>query len=187
MSTRRYSHSSAELPVLFYSHGYTSFAGQNTVLMEELASHGYIVYSIQHTHDSSPVLFPDGTVAPMDPELIATMQAQMAADAEEDGFQQAFLTTDLDARFQGFVANQEKVLADGGRIATVSADIWLEDRRFVHDELAAGRVPEQVAAIVAAGDLQRTGQMGMSFGGSTSGGICMVDARCAGRGESGRR
>ena len=27
-----------KLPTIFYSHGYTSFAGQNTVLMEELAS-----------------------------------------------------------------------------------------------------------------------------------------------------
>jgi len=39
------------LPVLVYSHGYTSFAGQNTVLMEDLASHGYVIYSVQHSYD----------------------------------------------------------------------------------------------------------------------------------------
>ncbi len=167
-------------PVVFYSHGYTSFAGQNTALMETLASHGYVVYSVQHTYDSSPVLFPDGTVAPMDPELIATMQAQMENTAEaEDGFIKAFLETEIEDRYQGAVASQHEQAAAGNRIATVSTDIWLQDRLFVHDELAAGRVPDNVADVVAAGDLQRTGQMGMSFGGSTSGGVCMVDHRCA--------
>ena len=42
----------ARLPVVFYSHGYTSFLGQNTALMEDLASHGYVVFSVQHTSDS---------------------------------------------------------------------------------------------------------------------------------------
>ncbi len=167
-----------KLPVVFYSHGYTSFAGQNTVLMEELASHGYIVYSVQHTYDSSPVLFPDGTVALMDPALIAEIQTQMAEESEDD-FAEAFLAQSLDDRFQGFITNQRQSVAEGNRIATVSADIWLADRLFVHDQLTAGKVPERVAHIAAAGDLGRTGEMGMSFGGSTSGGICMVDSRCA--------
>ncbi|MHA5661899.1 alpha/beta hydrolase, partial [Pseudomonas aeruginosa] len=35
---------SARLPVVFYSHGYSAFAGGNWTLMEELASHGYAVY-----------------------------------------------------------------------------------------------------------------------------------------------
>lgn len=166
------------LPVVFYSHGYTSFPGQNTVLMEELASHGYIVYSIQHTYDASPVLFPDGTVAPMDPALIAEIQAQMAGEAD-DGFAEAFTAGSFDARFQGYLANQRKTVAEGNRIATISAAIWLDDRLFVHDELQAGRVPAAVADVVAAGDLRRTGEMGMSFGGSASGAICMLDARCA--------
>ncbi|HGY2095287.1 TPA: hypothetical protein ACNVPU_005921, partial [Pseudomonas aeruginosa] len=38
---------SARLPVVFYSHGYSAFAGGNWTLMEELASHGYAVYAIQ--------------------------------------------------------------------------------------------------------------------------------------------
>jgi predicted dienelactone hydrolase/cyclophilin family peptidyl-prolyl cis-trans isomerase len=171
-----------KLPVVFYSHGYTSFPGQNTVLMEELASHGYIVYAIAHTYDSSPVLFPDGSVAPMDPALIVEMQAQLegeAAGESEDGFAEAFVAQSMEARYQGLLANQRKSVEDGSRIPTVSADIWLDDRLFVHDELDAGRVPDHIAEIAVAGDLSRTGEMGMSFGGSTSGGICMVDARCA--------
>lgn len=35
--------------ILIYSHGMISFAAENTYLMEDLASHGYIVISIQHS------------------------------------------------------------------------------------------------------------------------------------------
>ncbi|MGC4011228.1 MAG: hypothetical protein QM805_20900 [Pseudomonas sp.] len=52
------------LPVVFYSHGYGSFAGMNGRIMEELASNGYAVYSVQHTGDASPTLFPNGDVDP---------------------------------------------------------------------------------------------------------------------------
>ncbi|MFV9493713.1 hypothetical protein ACNUI5_18450 [Pseudomonas aeruginosa] len=58
---------SARLPVVFYSHGYSAFAGGNWTLMEELASHGYAVYAIQHSGDASPTRLPDGTLLPMDP------------------------------------------------------------------------------------------------------------------------
>lgn len=64
-----------DLPVILYSHGYTAFAGQNTVLFEHLASHGYVVFSLQHTHDSSATVFPDGTVSATDPALKAWARA----------------------------------------------------------------------------------------------------------------
>ena len=49
-------------PVLAYSHGYGLFVSQNTPLMEELASHGYIVFGLGHTWDGLDGLSrrPDG-------------------------------------------------------------------------------------------------------------------------------
>jgi len=38
---------------VIYSHGYTSYLNQNTALMEDWASHGYVAFSIQHTYDSA--------------------------------------------------------------------------------------------------------------------------------------
>lgn len=166
------------LPVVIYSHGYTSFAGQNTALAEELASHGYIVYSVQHTYDSSPVAFPDGSVADMDPELIANMQAQSLEDAPDE-LRRGFAGETYDERRAGQLATRAKAFEEGERISTVSAKIWLDDRRFVLDTLEAGAVPARVADVVTAGRYAATGQMGMSFGGSTTGGLCMVDRRCA--------
>ncbi len=46
-----------KLPVLFYSHGAGGSRFQNYALMQELASHGYMVVSIDHTYDAAQVLF----------------------------------------------------------------------------------------------------------------------------------
>ncbi len=54
-------------PVVIFSHGYAQgFAGQNTALCEELASHGYVVVSIGHTYESFITLLKDGKIAPGD-------------------------------------------------------------------------------------------------------------------------
>lgn len=47
-------------PVLVFSHGFWGAPGQNTVQMEELASHGYVVFSVGHPYESMELRFPDG-------------------------------------------------------------------------------------------------------------------------------
>ncbi|WFB10494.1 hydrolase [Streptomyces sp. LX-29] len=49
-----------KLPVLLYSPGLHGHRGQATTLVQDLASRGYLVVTMDHTHDSSDVLFPDG-------------------------------------------------------------------------------------------------------------------------------
>lgn len=165
----------ADLPVVFYSHGYTSFLHQNTALMETLASHGYVVFSAQHTYDSSATAFLDGEIAPMDPVLVAM--------AKDPGDGTPFLADALagatpDARLEGALAYQEHGMRTGDRIVTQSAPVWVADRLFLHNTLMDAP-PASVADIAAASNLRRVGQMGMSFGGAVSGEICMIDPRCA--------
>ncbi len=164
------------LPVVIYSHGYTSFAGQNTALMETLASHGYLVFAVHHSHDAAPGVKPDGGVIDSDPGLMAAMLAQ--AEAPDPELIESFVSPSPAKRREQTQKLYENYLARGERIAAVSAPVWLADRLFVHDKLAAGEVPEHVADVVAAGDFSRTGQVGMSFGGSTSGAVCQIDERC---------
>lgn len=57
-------------PILFFSHGWTGFKEQNSVLMEELASQGYIVASINHTYGSILTVFPDGKAIPRNPDAL---------------------------------------------------------------------------------------------------------------------
>lgn len=167
-------------PVVFYSHGYTSFLSQNTALMEHMASHGYIVFSVQHTYDSSPTVFPDGDVAPIDPALAEMAKASSDAEKAAQAAQiKAISGPTLDARLDGYLRLRELALAGTSDRLLRSGEIWADDRIFVHDQLQRGAVPPAIREIAAAGDLTRVGEMGMSFGGATSGTICMRDRRCA--------
>lgn len=49
-----------KFPVLLFSHGYGSTRMQSFSQMEELASHGYFVVSVDHTNDAAFTKFPDG-------------------------------------------------------------------------------------------------------------------------------
>ncbi|MGW3496633.1 alpha/beta hydrolase family protein [Streptomyces sp. NPDC001020] len=49
-------------PVILYSHGSRGDRTFDTALVEELAGHGYIVVTIDHTFDAGEVEFPDGRV-----------------------------------------------------------------------------------------------------------------------------
>ncbi|MGK4585310.1 alpha/beta hydrolase family protein [Kitasatospora sp. HPMI-4] len=54
--------SGRRLPVLVYSHGAHSHQGDHTIMVQELASHGYAVVTIAHQYDTYTE-FPDGRVA----------------------------------------------------------------------------------------------------------------------------
>lgn len=49
-------------PVILYSHGHGQHRSSSTALVEELASHGYIVVTIDHTYDAGQVEFPGDRV-----------------------------------------------------------------------------------------------------------------------------
>lgn len=49
------------LPVVVYSHGAGSHRGDHTIMVQELASHGYVVITVDHTYDAFTE-FPDGRV-----------------------------------------------------------------------------------------------------------------------------
>ena len=50
-------------PVVVFTHGYTGTFTDYTFLFEDLASRGYVVASIDHTHEATAVEFPDGRIA----------------------------------------------------------------------------------------------------------------------------
>ena len=170
------------LPVLTFSHGYTSFLAQNTALMEELASHGYVVFSLAHTWDGSAV-FPDGRVtgfgehistwieASRDPETITELMADM----------EIFITSEEEAKRREILVKQMGQAREdrANRVGVgLSWDVWVEDRlRFmdVIEELDAGTRSSLFAGRL---DLDRIGLLGMSFGGATAAEVCHLDDRC---------
>jgi predicted dienelactone hydrolase len=57
-------------PVILFSHGWNGFNAQNTGQAIELASHGYVVISTQHTYGAVITVFPDGSIAPNNPKAL---------------------------------------------------------------------------------------------------------------------
>lgn len=60
----------APYPIIVFSHGWSGFSAQNTAQMVELASHGYVVVAMQHTYGAVVTIFPDGEVAPENPNAL---------------------------------------------------------------------------------------------------------------------
>ncbi|MAT96773.1 MAG: hypothetical protein CL608_06490 [Anaerolineaceae bacterium] len=60
----------APFPVIVFSHGLTGIRMQNTVMVRELVSHGYIVAAIDHSYANALTIFPDGRVFVYDPSRI---------------------------------------------------------------------------------------------------------------------
>ncbi|MEV1112655.1 acetylhydrolase [Micromonospora sp. NPDC049751] len=54
-------HPGRRLPVVLYSHGAGSHRSDTTIVVQELASHGYVVVTVDHTYDGFSE-FPDGRV-----------------------------------------------------------------------------------------------------------------------------
>jgi predicted dienelactone hydrolase len=135
-------------PVIVFSHGLGGLRFQAASLLQQFASHGYVVLAIDHTYTSAVTVMPDGEAIYYD-----LTHFGLPADAESlpgDGYRRA-----LDAGvFPVWVADHQ--------FAYDTLELWNAD-----DDLLAGRL-----------DLTRIGSIGHSFGGATSAEICSIDERC---------
>ena len=50
-------------PLIIFSHGLGGNRTQNTIMIEELASHGYVVLAIEHAYDANVSIFENGDIA----------------------------------------------------------------------------------------------------------------------------
>lgn len=161
---RTSSHASAvlnntnRLPVILYNHSLLSWASENSLLAEELASRGNIVIAIRHIGQVSE-----------HGELAAGLgEADRAADR------------DLQAQLQKAQSREERArlsqLLAKGKVSSEIVRRRAEDSRFVFGHLpeVLGEIPggpPTVAASYAA--------MGLSLGGAVSTRLCADDPRCA--------
>ncbi|ROQ93800.1 platelet-activating factor acetylhydrolase isoform II [Streptomyces sp. 2132.2] len=68
------------LPVIVFSHGAHSHQGDHTVVVQELASHGYAVVTVAHQYDTYTE-YPDGRIAvPLRDPQAPTLPGDFAAD-----------------------------------------------------------------------------------------------------------
>jgi predicted dienelactone hydrolase len=160
-------------PVVLFNHGWGEHAAQNTVLMEELASHGYVVFSLAHHYEAKYWVYPDGSVRYL--SLASSRFQHIMGEQNKPGIMEMFhamFTTKgaaaQESLFMRTVAAMPTFLGEGPRI-------WAEDISFVIGELdslnrSEGRFGGRL-------DLEKLGVMGMSLGGAAAGQACLRDDR----------
>lgn len=107
-------------PVLVFSHGYgkADFT-RNLTQMEELASHGYIVFSINHTCETWATVFPDGRVVP---EYEFVPKELLAPEIWDASYDDQFGTWVEDTRY---ILDQIEALQSGKRESAVTGHLNL--------------------------------------------------------------
>ena len=160
-------------PVVVFNHGWGEHAAQNTVLMEELASHGYAVFSIAHHYEAKYWAYPDGRIGYLDvgsSRFQRLMGEQNRPDMMEM-FQSMFTTRGVAAQeslFRKTVEVMPTFLGEGTRM-------WAEDIHFAIDVLDSLNASDE--RFGGKLDLEKLGVMGMSLGGSAAGQACLGDSR----------
>lgn len=61
----------APYPVLVFSHGLRGIRAQNTSMVRELVSRGFVVATIDHTYGNAVTVFPDARVTLYDPDVLS--------------------------------------------------------------------------------------------------------------------
>lgn len=160
-------------PVLIFSHGFGEHYSQNTILMEELASRGYIVFSIAHHYEFKFSSYPDGRLIYIDMGSQRFQRIMLE--------QQNPKAMELLQRTHAAVSDEErkKVLRETGEVLplllTESPEYWAEDITFFMDQLEG--IDGGDGIFKGKLDTGRVGVFGMSLGGLATNAACLADKR----------
>lgn len=163
----------ADYPVILYNHGFTGYEMQNTVLCSDLASSGYVVFSISHPGESAAVRYADGQVEMVDPEVIREQDARQADESVRAAFEAA-ITAEDEATWRA--ALQEVYTKESGMNRRLA--LWVEDTIHAADYLKV--LNQSPAFPLFHGKLRLSAGIGLtghSFGGATAAQACRDDAR----------
>jgi|WetSurMetagenome_2_1015567.scaffolds.fasta_scaffold26931_2 hypothetical protein len=150
-------------PLLIYNHSLLSFASENTLLMEQLASHGFVVLSIRHRDQVAEH---------------ATVQAGVSAEERADDRKILSRLRKASSREERALVSLELFRNSTGLSAIVRRRA--EDTSYVLDHLdeVLARLPGGPRGGVAPD--RRFCAIGLSLGGAVATQLRLMDARCVG-------
>ena len=167
------SNGSKKYPVLVFSHGWGEHYAQNTILMEELASNGYIIFSIAHHFECKYSEYPDGKTFSIDfnsrrfQKILGEQQNPEAMEL----YKKMFDATSNDERMKVFYETSDAMPA----LLKESPKYWAEDISFFLDQINS--INESNGLLTGKIDVDRIGVFGMSMGGMATSDLCMYDKR----------
>ena len=141
-------------PVLVYLEGLGTFRQENTFLVEELVSHGYVVVALDQPYTAANVVFPDGRRA----EGLPTERTKPLA-------RQSFLPAQRAPTLNGRTFQE-------GMIPYLAQDVG-----FALDRLAVLNRADPNGILTGRLDLRRAGTLGWSNGGLVGSEACRLETR----------
>jgi predicted dienelactone hydrolase len=167
------SRAEARYPVIVFAHAMGSFPEQSTLLMEHLASHGYVVLATSHAYASMRVLSSNGKATYLDLDKLEELSAPFNA-AADDAPARMEQAGSAEERTRLLLERYERADGLNALMAT-----WVDDLRFVLDSITiTSDQAAEMQAISAWIDADRIGLVGMSFGGGAVTELCKSDSRC---------
>ena len=152
-------------PVLIFSHGYESHPSMYHSFVEEIASHGYIIFFINHTYESSGTAFLDGTIAYTD---TATVSSSFDWSKIEPYYNKVLEATNEEEKTKAVFAAMKSV-GFNDRVK-----YWAKDVKYLIDQISDEGFHH---AFKDKMDLQNLGIIGHSIGGSVAVEMLMKDSR----------
>jgi predicted dienelactone hydrolase len=165
------------LPVLLFSHGYTGVASAHTALLEELASHGFVVLSVNHPYESTGAVLEGGREASVLDGAGKMRQEirDVLAEWKDEDATMSSVTRAADRLEQRRLL---RTYLETLRLTNVALERWVADSRVVLDRLSALDPRTPAGRLAARLDRERVGAFGHSMGGVTSAQFCADDRRC---------
>jgi pimeloyl-ACP methyl ester carboxylesterase len=167
-----------KFPLLLFSHGYTSVPASSTALLEDLASHGYVVLSIVHPYEATASAIGDGAVATMLDES-GKFRQPIRAVFEEWENEDRVLTRVTSAADDAERLRLIRAYLDDLNRTTAALHRWVNDARAVVSQLSDLPRDSMLRRVIAASDAARFGVFGHSMGGVMAGEFCLTEPRCA--------
>ncbi len=162
-------------PLILFNHGMQMFTSQSTLLMEHLASHGYIVVSIGHPYESLRVNLANART--VIPEFISSREKFIEALEwiKKTSTPINVAMEEMKITENSFERAQIMLSAIKNSDLNSVVSYWVEDNKFVLDELLDKGQNEFIFHNII--DRSRIGVMGMSIGGAVATEVMKSDNR----------
>jgi predicted dienelactone hydrolase len=164
-------------PVLLFSPGGGMIHERNFLHVEEMASRGYIVFSLSAPYESWAVIFPDGRVV-RGTQLKANPEPTEEDKKREEWSQEMLKRLEASTSIQERKELMRELFAhDPDGIMDRLLGVRVTDARFVRDELERIDAGTRGGRFEGRLDLERVGMFGMSLGAAATGQVCVEDER----------
>ena len=152
--------SANKFPLVIFSHGAFGYYESNTSTYMELASHGYVVISLDHPYHSFFTTDTEGKTITVNPEFMQEAMGINGEDVtEEEVFQLSRKWLNLRVDDMNLVLDSVK---DGVVTESMADGVW-----YVADEM----IGQEVSSVLSMIDTEKIGLMGHSLGGAHGSGL----------------